>query len=162
MRRTVAFFVILTASQPLLLGQTRKPPQKPAEPAKAEATPPRRSPSAAMLKSYSARSIGPAVMGGRISDVAFDPNDAWTLYVATAHGGLMKTTDNGGSFTPLTDKQDFVSTGAVAIAPSDPKVIWLGTGEANDRNSSGWGTGVYRSSDGGTTMLAAIPQATGQ
>src|SRR3954471_10743331 len=106
---------------------------------------------APMLKALSARAIGPAVMGGRISDIAFDPENPWTYYVATAHGGLMKTTDNGGTFTALTDKQDFSSTGAVAVAPSDPKVIWLGTGEANDRNSSGWGTGVYRSSDGGST-----------
>jgi photosystem II stability/assembly factor-like uncharacterized protein len=154
MRRTVVFFVILTASQPLLLGQTQKPSQKPAGQAKPDATPARKSPTAAMLKSFAARSIGPAVMGGRISDIAFDPKDAWTFYVATAHGGLMKTADNGGSFTPLTDKQDFVSTGAVAVAPSDSKVIWLGTGEANDRNSSGWGTGVYRSTDGGTTWAA--------
>jgi photosystem II stability/assembly factor-like uncharacterized protein len=102
---------------------------------------------ASMLKSLSARAIGPAVMGGRISDIAFDPQNPWTFYVATAHGGLMKTTDNGGSFTPVTAKEQFVSTGAVAVAPSNPKVVWLGTGEANDRNSSGWGTGVYRSAD---------------
>jgi photosystem II stability/assembly factor-like uncharacterized protein len=110
---------------------------------------------AAMLKSLSARAIGPAVMGGRISDISFDPADPWTFYVATAHGGLMKTSDNGGSFSLLTPKEQFASTGAVAVAPSNPKVIWLGTGEANDRNSSGWGTGVYRSTDGGTTWTRA-------
>ena len=103
----------------------------------------------AMLKSLSARAIGPAVMGGRISDIALDPGNPWTFYVATAHGGLMKTTDNGASFSSLTEKQPIASTGAVAVAPSNSKVIWLGTGEANDRNSSGWGTGVYRSTDGG-------------
>jgi len=108
-----------------------------------------------MLKSFGARSIGPAVMGGRISDIAFDPQDPWTFYVATAHGGLMKTTDNGGTFTSLTDKENFASTGAVAVAPSDPKIIWLGTGEASDRNSAGWGVGVYRSADGGTTWAGA-------
>src|SRR5689334_13006688 len=110
---------------------------------------------AAMLKSLSARAIGPAIMGGRISDISFDPADPWTFYVATAHGGLMKTSDNGGSFSLLTAKEQFASTGAVAVAPSNPKVIWLGTGEANDRNSSGWGTGVYRSTDGGTTWTRA-------
>jgi photosystem II stability/assembly factor-like uncharacterized protein len=110
---------------------------------------------APMLKPLSARAIGPAVMGGRISEIAFDPENPWTYYVATAHGGLMKTTDNGASFSSLTEKEPFVSTGAVAVAPSNPKIVWLGTGEANDRNSSGWGTGVYRSTDGGSTWTKA-------
>jgi hypothetical protein len=103
----------------------------------------------AALKNVKARAIGPAVMGGRISDMAFDPQDPFTFYVATAHGGLMKTTDNGATFSPLTDDQPVPSMGAVAVAPSDRKVIWLGSGEANDRNSSGWGNGVYRSTDSG-------------
>src|SRR3954452_22260090 len=76
---------------------------------------------APMLKGLSARAIGPAIMGGRISDIALDPENPWTYYVATAHGGLMKTTDNGASFSSLTEKEAFVSTGAVAVAPSDPK-----------------------------------------
>jgi photosystem II stability/assembly factor-like uncharacterized protein len=63
----------------------------------------------------------------------------------------MKTADDGGSFTCLTDKAGIGSCGAVAVAPSDPKVLWLGTGEANDRNSSGWGKGVFLSRDGGAT-----------
>jgi photosystem II stability/assembly factor-like uncharacterized protein len=109
----------------------------------------------AMLKSLSARAIGPAIMGGRISDIAYDPQNPWTFYVATAHGGLMKTTDNGASFSSLTEKENIQSTGAVAVAPSNPKVVWLGTGEANDRNSAGWGTGVYRSTDGGSTWTHA-------
>ena len=108
-----------------------------------------------MLKGISARAIGPAIMGGRISDIAYDPSDPWTFYVATAHGGLMKTTDNGGSFTALTEKDAIVSTGAVAVAPSNPKIVWLGTGEASDRNSAGFGNGVYRSTDGGSTWTHA-------
>jgi len=111
--------------------------------------------SEAMLKGLAARSIGPAVMGGRISDIAFDPDNPWTFYVATAHGGLMKTTDNGGSFSNVTEKEGVPSMGAVAVAPSDAKVVWAGTGEANDRNSSGWGTGVYRSTDAGSTWTKA-------
>ena len=146
-----ALLVFLSAS---VTAQSKKPSPRPADAARESARPARPTPSAVMLKPFAARSIGPAVMGGRISDIAMDPQDPWTFYVATAHGGLMKTVDNGGAFTALTDKQDFSSTGAVAVAPSDPKVIWLGTGEANDRNSSGWGTGVYRSSDGGTTWVA--------
>ena len=112
------------------------------------------------LKGLKARSIGPAVMGGRISDVAFDPETPTTFYAAHAHGGLLKTTDNGASFVSVTDSQNVSSMGAVAVAPSDPKVIWLGSGEANDRNSSGWGRGVYRSTDAGATWThAGLPQS---
>src|SRR5450432_569372 len=107
------------------------------------------------LKSLKARAIGPAIMGGRISDIAFDPSDPHTFYVALATGGLMKTTDEGGTFTGVFDHQAVASTGAVAVAASNPKIVWLGTGEANDRNSSGWGHGVYRSSDGGATWAQA-------
>src|SRR3954467_460658 len=156
MRRVAAIVLLLPCLFICLEAQGKKPAAQGEKPATPDIAAPRRpSPSAAMLKPFSARSIGPAVMGGRISDIAFDPQDPWTFYVATAHGGLMKTTDNGGTFISVTDKQDFSSTGAVAVAPSDSKILWLGTGEANDRNSSGWGTGVYRSTDGGTTWAAA-------
>ena len=67
----------------------------------------------------------------------------------------MKTTDNGGTFQGVFEKQAVAAIGAVAVAPSDPKVVWVGTGEANDRNSSGWGNGVYRSTDGGETWTHA-------
>ena len=63
----------------------------------------------------------------------------------------MKTTDNGGTFQAVFEKEAVASIGAVAVAPSDPKVVWVGTGEANDRNSSSWGNGVYRSTDAGAT-----------
>ena len=88
-------------------------------------------------------------MGGRVSDIALDPHNPFVFYVGLAHGGVFKTEDNGVSFDPIFDKQPVLSIGAVAVAPSDSTVIWVGTGEANDRNSSGWGNGVYRSTDGG-------------
>ena len=141
-RKLTAAILILCAAR-VVAGQAPKP-QKGAVAA-----------SAAMLKPLSARAIGPATMGGRISDIAYDPENPWTFYVATAHGGLMKTTDNGGSFSSLTEKEQIVSTGAVAVAPSNPKIVWLGTGEANDRNSSGWGNGVYRSTDAGGSWTHA-------
>jgi photosystem II stability/assembly factor-like uncharacterized protein len=106
---------------------------------------------ASALKTLKARAIGPAIMGGRISDIALDPSDPHTFYVALATGGLMKTTDQGGTFKGVFEHEAVASTGAVAVAPSNAKVVWLGTGEANDRNSSGWGRGVYRSTDGGAT-----------
>jgi photosystem II stability/assembly factor-like uncharacterized protein len=102
-----------------------------------------------LFKNLKARAIGPAVMGGRISDIVIDPRNPFIFYIGLAHGGVFKTSDNGVSFDPIFDKQPALSIGAIAIAPSDSDVIWVGTGEANDRNSSGWGDGVYRSSDGG-------------
>src|SRR5262247_192488 len=105
----------------------------------------------AQLLGLKARSIGPAVMSGRVSDIALDPQDPFTFYVALGTGGLFKTTNDGSSYSPLFDKEAVASIGAVAVAPSDPKVVWVGSGEGNDRNSSAWGDGVYRSTDGGAT-----------
>ncbi|HUS18630.1 MAG TPA: hypothetical protein VMZ25_03190 [Terriglobales bacterium] len=106
---------------------------------------------AAMLKPLRARSIGPAVMSGRVSDLAFDMKDDGTFYVALGTGGVMKTGNNGASFSDIFAKEGVAAVGAVAVAPSDSKVIYVGTGEANDRNSVSWGNGVYRSADGGET-----------
>jgi photosystem II stability/assembly factor-like uncharacterized protein len=102
-----------------------------------------------LFKNLKARSIGPAVMGGRISDIAIDPRNPFVFYVGLGHGGVFKSNDNGVTFDPIFDKQPALSIGAIAIAPSDSDVVWVGTGEANDRNSSDWGDGVYRSTDGG-------------
>lgn len=113
------------------------------------ATPPRLSD--VLFKNLKARSIGPAVMGGRVSDIAIDPRNPFVFYVGFGHGGVFKTNDNGVTFQPIFDKQPMLSIGAVAVAPSDSDVVWVGTGEANDRNSSGWGDGVYRSTDAGDT-----------
>ncbi len=103
------------------------------------------------LKSWKARAIGPAVMGGRVSEIALDPRNPAIFYVGLGTGGLFKTGNNGVTFDPIFDKQPVLSIGAVAVAPSDSDVVWVGTGEANDRNSSEWGDGVYRSTDGGST-----------
>ena len=97
------------------------------------------------------RCIGPAVMGGRITDLAVYEQDPSIWWVATASGGLLKTTNNGTTFEHQFDHEPTVSLGAVAVAPSDPNVVWVGTGEANPRNSVSWGNGVYKSTDGGNT-----------
>ncbi len=102
-----------------------------------------------LFKNLKARSIGPAVMGGRVSDIAIDSRNPFVFYVALGHGGVFKSGDSGVSFDPIFDKQSVLSIGAIAIAPSDSDVIWVGSGEANDRNSSDWGDGVYRTTDGG-------------
>ncbi|HUR36285.1 MAG TPA: hypothetical protein VM009_00605, partial [Terriglobales bacterium] len=106
---------------------------------------------AAMLKPLRARSIGPAVMGGRVSDIAMDPKDDGTFYLALGTGGVMKTGNNGATFSDIFAKEAVAAVGTVAVAPSDGKVVYVGTGEANDRNSVSWGNGVYRSADGGDT-----------
>ena len=97
------------------------------------------------------REIGPAAMGGRIDDFAVLESNPSTVYAGTASGGLWKTLNAGTTWTPLFDKEAVSSIGDVAIAPSDPMIVWAGTGEANNRQSSSWGNGVYRSTDGGTT-----------
>src|SRR5207249_11561898 len=89
----------------------------------------------AMLNGLKARAIGPAVMGGRVSDIAVDPNNPYTFYVGLATGGLWKSGNNGASFEPVFDDQSVQSIGAVAVAPSDSDIVWVGTGEGNDRNS---------------------------
>ncbi len=97
------------------------------------------------------RNIGPANMGGRVTDLAVHPESPRIFYAATASGGLFKTTSGGIAFEPVFDGEGSASVGAVALAPSAPETVWVGTGEANPRNSVSWGDGVYRSDDGGET-----------
>ena len=103
------------------------------------------------LKNLDFREIGPAVMGGRIDDIAVVENNPNTVYVGPATGGVWKTTNNGTTWEQLFDKEDSPTVGDIAIAPSDPSVIWVGSGEPNNRQSSSWGNGVYKSLDGGKT-----------
>src|SRR5215475_14508639 len=95
------------------------------------------------------RSIGPANMGGRTADVEGVPGDTNIDYVATASGGLWKTTNGGVSWKPIFERQGTISIGDIALAPSNPEVVWVGTGESNTRNSVSFGDGVYKSTDGG-------------
>ncbi|HKQ06170.1 MAG TPA: hypothetical protein VJ464_13625 [Blastocatellia bacterium] len=106
-----------------------------------------------LFKQLQWRAIGPATMGGRIDDFAVVESNPTTWYVGAATGGLWKTTNNGTTFEPIFDEQGSTSIGDVAIAPSDPNIIWVGTGESNNRQSSSWGDGVYRSLDGGKTWV---------
>src|SRR5512132_1582991 len=102
MRNLLTTLVMVVALVSGVAAQKSKIPAKVTPPATAAAA--AKSPVAdAALKSVKARAIGPAVMGGRISDIAFDPKNPFTFYVATAHGGLMKTTDSGATFSALTD-----------------------------------------------------------
>ena len=97
------------------------------------------------------REIGPATMSGRVTDFAVFEEDPDIFYAASASGGLLKTVNGGGSWENVFDSQSTVSIGDVAINPTDPNIVWVGTGEANNRQSSSWGDGIYKSSDGGKT-----------
>lgn len=104
-----------------------------------------------LLGDLSWRSIGPAFMGGRTIDLAGVAGRPNLLYMATASGGLWRTEDRGITWESIFDDGGTLSLGAIAVAPSDPNVIYLGTGEHNPRNSTSFGDGVYRSNDGGDT-----------
>jgi photosystem II stability/assembly factor-like uncharacterized protein len=96
------------------------------------------------------RAIGPAVTGGRIADiVAVHEGLRLTVYVGSASGGVWKSMDGGTTFKAIFDKQPSLSIGSLAVDPSDPKTVWVGTGESWVRNSVSVGTGIYRSRDGG-------------
>jgi photosystem II stability/assembly factor-like uncharacterized protein len=104
-----------------------------------------------ILRNFTWRSIGPANMGGRIDDIAVVEGNPSTYYIGFATGGIWKTTNNGTTFTPIFDEEPVASIGDIAVAPSNPDVIYVGTGEANNRQSSSFGAGMFKSTDAGKT-----------
>ena len=102
------------------------------------------------LKSLKYRSIGPAA-GGRISRVAGIPGDPTTYYAATASGGVWKSIDGGTAWKPIFDDQPVSSIGSIAVSPSNPNVVYVGSGEANIRGNVAAGNGIYKSADAGRT-----------
>ena len=105
----------------------------------------------AALKNLKFRSIGPAIMGGRIDDFAVVESDPRIIYVATASGGIFKSVNAGVTWEPIFDDQPVSTIGDITLAPSDPSIVWVGSGEPNNRQSSSWGNGVYKSMDAGKT-----------
>ena len=95
------------------------------------------------------RNIGPATPSGRVDDFAVLESNPAVFYVGAATGGVWKTVNNGTTFTPVFDHESTASIGDVAIAPTDANLVWVGTGENNNRQSSSWGDGVFKSTDGG-------------
>jgi len=91
-------------------------------------------------------------MGGRIDDIVCVDSNSYICYVGFATGGVWKTTNNGTTFTPVFDTYSTSSIGDIAIAPSNPDIVWVGTGEANNRQSSSFGDGIYKSTDAGKTF----------
>jgi photosystem II stability/assembly factor-like uncharacterized protein len=103
----------------------------------------------AWVKAFNWRCVGPGTMGGRITALSVYEADPCIYWVATASGGLLKTINNGVTFEHQFDREATVSIGDVAVAQSDPNIVWVGTGENNPRNSVSYGDGVYKSTDGG-------------
>ncbi len=105
-----------------------------------------------ILKRFVWRGIGPASMGGRIDDIAVVENNTYVFYVGFATGGVWKTTNNGTTFQPIFDTYSTASIGDIAVAQSNPDMVWVGTGEPNNRQSSSFGDGIYKSTDAGKTF----------
>jgi photosystem II stability/assembly factor-like uncharacterized protein len=103
------------------------------------------------FKGLTFRELGPAVMGGRIDDFAVVESNPSVVFVGVASGGVWKSTNNGTTWEPMFDKEAVSTIGDIAIAPSDPSMVWVGSGEPNNRQSSSWGDGIYKSQDAGKT-----------
>src|SRR6202521_6135712 len=143
--------IILLASLPII-GLAQATPN-------AKTTPVAFDADSARLAELPWRSIGPAVTSGRVVDFAVPEGPKSQVgerlgeffYVASASGGVWKTTNGGTTWESVFDHQASASIGDIAVAPSNPDIIWVGTGEANNQRSSSWGDGVYKSENGGKT-----------
>lgn len=107
---------------------------------------------AGLLSGLALRGIGPALMSGRIADIAIDPEQPNTWYVAVGSGGVWKTSNAGTTWKPIFDGQASYSIGCVTLDPNDHDTLWVGTGEAVGGRHVGFGDGVYRSRDGGASF----------
>ena len=104
-----------------------------------------------LLSGLELRNIGPANMSGRFVDLAVVESDPYIYYAASATGGVFKTTNNGVTFEPVFEKEATHSVGDIAVHQKSPDIVWVGTGERANRQSSSWGDGVYKSTDAGET-----------
>src|SRR5262250_961619 len=150
---------VVTVATATVYSRNAAQPQNPAAP-QAQAQTPSPSPTPTpinwstdpMLKRFVFRGIGPASMGGRVDDIAAAESNPYIVYIGFATGGVWKSTNNGTTFQPIFETYSTASIGDIAIAPSDPNVVWVGTGEANNRQSSSFGDGIYKSTNGGQTF----------
>lgn len=101
------------------------------------------------LQAIAPRELGPTTMGGRIHQLAVFEKDARIFYVGSASGGVWRTENGGITFNPVMQFESAVTTGGIAVDPDNSDIVWVGTGEENSRNSTTWGQGVYRTTDGG-------------
>ena len=136
MRKALLALMIVVLSLPLAAAEKE-------EPAKGM--------TAKAFKGLEFRSIGPALMSGRIADIAIHPTDFSTWYVAVGSGGVWKTTNSGTTWQPIFDGEKSYSIGCVVLDPSNPEIVWVGTGENVGGRHVAFGDGVYRSDDGGAS-----------
>ncbi|MBI1723791.1 MAG: glycosyl hydrolase, partial [Gemmatimonadetes bacterium] len=132
MRRTLALFTLALLTPCFAFAQRMRP-------------------DSALLTALRWRSIGPANMAGRVSDIEANPRNPKVFYVAYATGGVWKTVNAGTTWQPIFDNTGAHSVSELAIAPSDTNTVWAGTGEEDSRNSISPGSGVFKSTDGGRT-----------
>ena len=140
--RVLTFFAIWAAGAAASIGVIGASPQE-KQPGYAEA-----------IANLKFRELGPAIMGARVDEFAVVESNTKIVYVGLASGGVWKTTNAGTTWEPVFDKAEgaMSSVGALALAPSDPSILWVGTGEPNTRQSSSWGNGVFKSMDAGKTF----------
>jgi len=137
-------FILCILFAGVLVGQQPPAPQP--------APPPLNLPDDPLLKNFRWRAVGPASMGGRIDDIAVVESNPYVIYVGFATGGVWKTVNNGTTWEPIFDTYSSSSIGDIAVYQVDPNIIWVGTGEPNNRQSSSFGDGIYKSTDGGKTF----------
>ena len=105
-----------------------------------------------LLAPFRFRSIGPASMGGRIDDIAVSETDSNIIYIGYATGGVFKSENNGTTWESVFEEYPTASIGDIAIHPTNPNIVYIGTGEANNRQTSSFGDGIYKTTDGGRTF----------
>lgn len=142
-RLSVAFLVVAASTAAFNSAQSQVTNKKPATPPDSTKF------TTGLLSGLKLRSIGPALTSGRVADIAIDPSDKRTWYVAAAAGGVWKSTNGGISFAPVFDGQGSFSIGTVVIDHANPSTVWVGTGENNAQRVVAYGDGVYKSLDGG-------------
>ena len=125
--------------------------KKPEQAASEEESKPRDPMSTPTFNGLRFRSIGPAFTSGRVIGFAVEPNNPSHFFVASASGGVWKTVNDGTTWTPVFDREGSYSIGAIALDPKNPLTLWVGTGENNSQRSVSYGSGLYRSDDGGKT-----------
>ena len=105
-----------------------------------------------LLSSFRFRSIGPAGMAGRVDDIAVSESNPSVIYLGYAMGGVFKSENNATTFEPIFETYGSASIGDIAVHPTNPNIVYVGTGEPNNRQSSSFGDGVYKTTDGGKTF----------